>query len=301
MAVRRVVSLVPSGTDLVAELGRAEELVGVSHQCDHPASRGLPVLTSSAIPAAGASRASGPKPAEVDQAVTRAVQEGQPLYRTDMALLGRLAPDVVVAQDVCDVCAASEGQVHDGLPAGTELVTLEATTLSGLVEDLERLGKALGAEERAADVVARLGAELASVAGWVAGQPRKRALVLEWGDPPFLGGHWVPELVAVAGGVHLLSEAGQASRRATWEEIAEAGPEVVVFAPCGYTLAAAEEEARTLKQHLAPGTELWAAHATALFSRCTPAAVAGAARLLAGALHPGVAPALRPDVAVRVL
>ena len=296
----RIASLVPAGTDLVAELGRGEALVGVSHQCDHPAARGRPVLTSSTVGAAGTGGAGEPAPADVDRAVAEAVRAGQPLYRTDMELLRRLLPDVVVAQDVCDVCAVSGDRVGAELPAGTELVALEATTLSGLEDDLARLGKAVDAVDAAGATTARLRAELTAVAERVAGRRPRPALVLEWADPPFLGGHWVPELVSLAGGLHVLAGPGQRSRRSTWEEVRHAGPEVVVFAPCGYTLAAAEAEARRVRRHLPPGAELWAAHATALFSRCTPEAVTAAARLLAGALHPGHAPPPEAGVAVRL-
>ncbi|MDQ3680531.1 MAG: ABC transporter substrate-binding protein [Actinomycetota bacterium] len=300
MPAPRIVSLIPSGTDMLAEVGLAQSVVGVSHQCDHPLAEDKPVVTSSAIPVAGEGGPGTSSPADVDRAVSRAVQAGQPLYRTDRDLLAQLAPDVVLAQDVCDVCAVGSDQVRGVLPPGAELVTLEATTLSGLEEDLVRLGKATGAEEQAAAALTRMREALRAVGQAVAGRPRRQVLVLEWGDPPFLGGHWVPELVEVAGGSHLLSSTGQASRRASWEEIVAARPEAVVFAPCGYTLAAAEEEARGLRGRLSPTTELWACHATALFSRCTPGAVADAVRLLAGTLHPAVSPSPPAERAVRL-
>ncbi|MDQ3570119.1 MAG: ABC transporter substrate-binding protein [Actinomycetota bacterium] len=300
MPATRIVSLIPSGTDMVAQIGLAQSVVGVSHQCDHPVAKAKPVVTSSAIPMAGDGRRGTSSPADVDRAVGRAVQAGQPLYRTDHDLLTRLAPDVVLAQDVCDVCAVASDQVRGVLPPGAELVTLEATTLSGLEEDLVRLGKATGAEDQAAGALARMRAALRAVGQAVGGRPRPQVLVLEWGDPPFLGGHWVPELVELAGGTHLISSTGQASRRTTYEEIVAARPQVVVFAPCGYTLAAAREEARGLRARLSPTTELWACHATALFSRCTPRAVVDAVRLLAGILHPAVGPSPPAGLAVRL-
>ena len=285
---------------MLAEVGLAESVVGVSHQCDHPVARAKPVVTSSAIPMAGEGGRGTSSPADVDRAVSRAVQAGQPLYRTDRELLARLAPDVVLAQNVCDVCAVGRDQVRGVLPAGAELVTLEATTLSGLEEDLVRLGKATGAEDQAAAALTRMRAALRAVGQAVVSRPRRQVLVLEWGDPPFLGGHWVPELVEVAGGTHLMSSRGKASRRTSWEEVVAARPQVVVFSPCGYTLAAAEEEGRGLRARLSPTTELWACHATALFSRCTPGAVVDAVRLLAGILHPAVGPSPPAELAVRL-
>ncbi len=293
----RIVSLVPSGTDIVAELGLAAQLVGVSHACDHPASRAKPVLTSSTVPAVAAGNPDGASPAEVDRAVAEAVGSGQPLYRTDLPLLHRLRPDVVITQDVCDVCAVSGNAVRDDVPPGAEVVTLEATNLSGLEADLERVGKATASEDRARAVASDLRGTLERVAALVSGQPRRPAVVLEWTDPPYLGGHWVPELVAAAGGVHLLSHPGERSRRAGWDEIAGAGPDVVVFAPCGFTLAQTEAAARPSRHRLGDHIEVWATDATALFSRCTPGAVRAAAQVLAGILHPDRAPAPNPAVA----
>ncbi len=299
----RIVSLVPSGTDMLAELGLGDSVVGVSHQCDHAVAAGRPVVTSSTIPFAGpcagptadlsgsTSGAVAASPGEVDRAVSRAVQAGQPLYRTDMDLLRQLAPDVVVAQDVCDVCAVGPDQVLHALPRGAELVTLEATSMSGLEDDLVRLGKATGTEDQAAAAMDRVRRGMEAVADQVAGRPRRPVIVLEWGDPPFLGGHWVPELVELAGGRHLLSSAGQASRRASWAEVVAAGADVMVFAPCGYPLAAAEAEARGLQPRLVgQDKELWVTDATNLFSRCTPTAVLAAIGVLAGILHPAAAP-----------
>lgn len=292
----RIVSLVPSGTDIVAELGLSDHLVGVSHSCDHPAAQGKPVLTSSAVPA-GVGQPGGPSSAHVDRAVAEAVEAGQPLYRTDLGVLERLRPDVVVTQDVCDVCAVSGDQLVGRLPAGAELVTLEANTLSGLEADVERVGKATGAEERARHLVRELRMTLSRVAELVSQRPRRAVVVLEWEDPPYLGGHWVPELVDAAGGAHLLSQAGQASARTTWAAVAEAGPDVVVFAPCGLSLAQAEAAAGRRRHELARRAQVWATDATSLFSRCTPGAARAAVQVLAGILHPGHAPAPDPAVA----
>ncbi len=283
----RVASLVPSGTDIVAALGLGQHLVGVSHECDHRVADGLPVLTSSTLPSEA-----GHPPAEIDRLVSEAVGEGAPLFRTDRERLAALEPDVVVGQDICDVCAVPGGQVAEGLPDGAELVTLSATSLAGLNEDLRRVGAALDAPDRAEQQARAIGDAHARVAARVACERRPRVLALEWGDPPFLGGHWIPELVAIAGGNHVLAAAGEPSRRSSWEEIAEADPDVIVFMPCGYSLGRALEESRALLDEpevaglrAVEEGNWWATHATTLFSRCTPGVVT-AVPILASILHP---------------
>lgn len=264
--------MIPSGTDLVAALGLGDCLVGVSHECDHPIASGLPVLTSSALPAHA-------PPADLDRMVSETAAAGEPLYRTDLGLLHDLRPDVVVTQDVCDVCAVDAKSVGCDLPPGAEMILLSATTLAGLEDDLRRLGKATRTEDRAEALIAELRAKRSSTAQRVSGRPRPRVVTLEWGDPPFLGGHWVPELVEIAGGEHLLSAAGERSRRATWDEITGAAPDVVVFMPCGYSLGQAEAEAARLPVDAVP------VDATHLFSRCTPQSVTAALDALAEVLH----------------
>jgi iron complex transport system substrate-binding protein len=282
----RIVSLIPSGTDIVVALGLAESLVGVSHECDNPAvvGRGLPVLTSSVLGAA-------PEvpPGDVDRAVSEARAAGEKLYRVDVDLLASLQPDVVLSQDVCDVCAVPGSDVVPGLPAGAALVMLSATSLAGLEDDLIRLGAALGVEEAGMGMIQRLRSIRFEVMGRIGGARRRRVLTLEWGDPPFVGGHWVPEMVGTAGGDHLLVAPGDPSVRSSWEAVGASDPEVVVFMPCGYSLGAAVDEGRSLVGRL-PDKEWWAVDASALFSRCTPSAVSRGLHVLAGVLHPAVCP-----------
>ncbi len=269
----RIASLVPSGTDLVAYLGLADRLVGVSHECDHPAAAGLPVLTRSRVPSAP-ERA----PAEVDAAVSAAMADGGPLYLTDRETLAELEPDLVLTQDLCDVCAVRGRDAHEALPAGATLVTLSATSVAGLAEDLRTVGAAARVDGDAA--AARFLTALAAIAP--ASEP-KRVLTLEWSDPPFLGGHWVPELVERAGGTNVLAEPHGPSKRVEPAELAAAEADVTLFLPCGYDLAAAAREAETLPASLpAP---LWACDANRLFSRCTPEAVLGGLALIAAVLR----------------
>lgn len=296
----RVVSLVPSGTDIVAAMGLGAAMVGVSHTCDHPVARGLPVVTSSPL-------ADTPMPAgEIDRRVRAAVADGEPLYTTDTELLASLAPDVVLGQDVCDVCAPTGSDAAAAVPVGADLVLLSGLSLSGLEDDLAAVGAALGAEDRAEQQVAAIRSAHEHVRTRVAGLDRPRVLALEWGDPPFLGGHWVPELVEIAGGVHVLSDAGEPSRASSWEEIAAADPDVVVFLPCGYGITQAAEEARHLAARADVGSlravragRFWAVDASRLFSRLTPAVVT-AAPVLASLLHPGHFPPVGPRRAMPI-
>lgn len=281
----RVASLVPAGTDLVCELGMGASLVGVSHECDHRDAAGLPVLTSGALPPTTA-EGPGLDPQTIDRLVGEHLEAGAPLYRTDTERLRELAPDVIVTQDVCDVCALPSGQVRGDVPEGARLASLGATTVAGLEDDLRRLGEATGlAPARAEERIRRLRDGLA--AATVPGAESLRVLLLEWGDPPFVGGHWVPELVEATGATHVLGGAGEASRRSDWAEIEAADPDLVVHVPCGYGLAAARDEATRLVRDTPLGGlraaregAVWAADANALFSRCTTN-VADAAELLA--------------------
>ncbi|HEV7886666.1 MAG TPA: ABC transporter substrate-binding protein [Acidimicrobiales bacterium] len=290
----RIASLIPSGTDIAVALGLADDVVGVSHECDNPAVVGRPVLTSAHVAAAPLA-----PPGEVDKAVVDAVTAGEPLYATDMPLLASLDPALVLAQDVCDVCAVPGRQVRDDLPESASLVTLSATSLSGLEDDLLRLGGLVQRHDEAVALIERLRAIRTEVMGRIGGRRRRRVLTLEWGDPPFVGGHWVPELVGTAGGDHLLVEPGDPSVRSTWEQVAAAEPEVVVFMPCGYRLDAAVEEGSRLVGRL-PGAEWWAVDATSLYSRCTPAAVSSGLHVLGAILHSDACPPPPPGTAQRL-
>lgn len=280
----RIASLVPAGTDLVAALGLAEHLVGVSHECDHPAAEGLPVLTSSNIAAAGLD--ADVDAAAVDAEVTATLSAGDALYRTDMDELARLDPDVVVSQQICDVCAVTATSVLPGLPTGTTLVTLTATSIEQLNGDLRAVADACGVRDAAEGCITEMSERLGALAAPASKRPR--VATIEWGDPPFVGGHWVPEIVARSGGDHLLAGPGDPSRRSSWAEIVDADPDVVVYLPCGYLLDVAMAEAEaTVPPELRAKT--WVADANRLFSRLTPVAAEaaeGLAMILQGAEPP---------------
>ena len=273
----KIVSLIPSGTDIAASLGLGAQIVGVSHECDAACAAGLPVVTRSVID-------SSLPPAQIDADVNNAVAAGESLYLTDRALLRELAPDVVLTQTICDVCAVNGQTAARDLPPGARLINLSAISLDGLWADIGDVAAATRTD--AEPLIAQLQARLENVRAAVAGKTRPRALVLEWSDPPFLGGHWVPEMIEIAGAHHVLSGPCEPSRRASWDEIAAARPEIIVMAPCGYDLAQTMEQARELlpKFQAIGAREVWATDATALFSRCTPATIRGI-EVLAGIFH----------------
>ncbi len=280
----RIASLIPSGTDLSAALGFADCLVGVSHECDHPDADDLPVLTSSSIPPP---TVDGPsiEPAEIDRLVSASVQAGESLYITDRPLLQSLTPTIVVSQDVCDVCAVNAESAACDIPVGADLVLLTATSLEGLKLDILTLAGALGAPERGDALVLDVEAGLARSAAQATSAEgvRPTVVALEWSDPPFLGGHWVPELIEHVGASHLLSGPGEASRRSTWDEIASADPDVIIFCPCGYNLHQSSLEASALVARPEVASlravregRFFAVDANRLLSRCTTAVVEAA-------------------------
>jgi iron complex transport system substrate-binding protein len=282
----RIVSLLPSATEIVYALGLAEHLVGVTDECDWPPqARRVRVVSRSALPAAA-------EPAEIDRLVSASIGGGQPIYQLDTDAIRDLRPDLVLSQDLCAVCAVPSGHVNqalDVLGCQAEVISLDPSSLDEVLEGVLQVGKAAGVEQRAGEVVAGLRERLASVQAAVEGLERPRVFALEWGDPPFNGGHWVPEMLQVAGAEALLACPGAPSVRVTWAQIAAAAPQVVVFMPCGYDLqAAAEEATRTLlaRPELAGAEAIVAVDASAYCSRPGPRLVDGV-EILAAALHPG--------------
>lgn len=281
---QRIASLVPSSTEMLFALGLGDRVVAVTHECDWPpeATR-LPRLTRSVIP-------EGLEPAAIDAAVRETVTAGRPLYELDVDALQRLEVDLIVTQQLCAVCAVSYEEVCSvaaGLPGDVATLSLDPQTLDEVLGDVVRLGEATGTPELAQRLLADLQRRLAGVRRAVSGAERPRVLALEWHDPPFVGGHWVPEMIEAAGGVNVLGEAGGHSVTASWEELAAAAPQVVVSMPCGYYLPQASAEARRYADRIA-GTgaaRLAAVDAAASFSRPGPRLVEGA-ELLAHLLHP---------------
>lgn len=287
----RIASLIPSGTDIACDLGLSEYLVGQSHCCDNLQTRDLPVLTRSRIP-------EDLSPREIDDAVRDAINSdgNTSLYLCNRELLRELKPDIVLTQTICDVCAVNASTAARDLPPNAKLINLGATSFSGLWNDLREVAKAASTflpevSELAEDLISDLQTRLEKVQSAVKDLPRPRVLVLEWTEPPFTGGHWVPEIIERAGSIHVLGTTGQPSRRVSWEEIQEADPDVILLAPCGYGLEETIEQARALREYSAftnlrtvKDGNVWATDATHLFSRCTPASVR-AVEVVAGVLH----------------
>jgi iron complex transport system substrate-binding protein len=233
----RIVSLLPSLTELVCALGRGEDLVGVTHECDFPPDVGAtrPRLTRSRIAADAPSAA-------IDAMV---VAEGGHLYDLDASRLAGLRPDLILTQAQCDVCAVNEARVRRvaaALPGPPHVESVNPTDLAGVFAMFRRVGERLDAREAAEGLIAQFEATAAAIARRRAGRDEPRTLLLEWTDPPFLSGHWNPELVALAGGREVLGRAGAPSRRATWGEIAAADPDVILLSPCGFSLERTEAE-----------------------------------------------------------
>ena len=280
----RIASLVPSATEMLFALGLGGDVVAVTHECDFPpAVRELPHLTRTVLP-------EGLSAGEIDAAVKSVVGEGRALYSLDEERLAELAPDLIVTQSVCDVCAVSYEDVvavAARLPSKPRVVQQDPSSLGEVLEDVTGLGEAAGTEARAAELRADLEGRLEAVRAAVEGAPRPRVVALEWLDPPFVGGHWIPEMIAIAGGEDAAGRAGEKSPEVGWEQLAELAPDVVVAMPCGWYVEdsrAQAEEHRGRIEALGPG-RVFAVDAASTYSRPGPRLVDGT-ELLAHLLHP---------------
>lgn len=277
----RIVSLLPSATEIVCALGLEDRLVGISHSCDYPASiAGLPRLSRPRANLDGLS--SG----EIDAAIRAAMRDYGSVYEIDVAGLETLQPDLILTQGICDVCAVPERQVLASVP-GTQVVTLDAHDLSAIFDSIREVGCATGATERADDCVADMERRIAAVRARVGNRPRPRVLALEWLDPPYVPGHWVPELIVAAGGDLLAGTARRPSYRMEWSALRELEPDIVLIMPCGFSL---DETCREAERHGAElqtiGGRMHTLDASAYFSRSGPRVVDGL-EILASAIFPG--------------
>jgi iron complex transport system substrate-binding protein len=280
----RIASLVPSATEALFALGLGDRVVAVTHECDHPeAATRLPRLTSSVIP-------EGLPPAEIDSRVREVTGRGEALYRLDEDVLGELRPDLIVTQALCAVCAVSYDDVRavaGRLPSRPAVVSLDPETLDEVLGDLVTLADAAGEREAGERLRDKLAARLAAVSAALALTRRLRVAALEWLDPPFIGGHWVPEMIELAGGVDPLGDPGGKSRTASWEELAAARPEIAVVMPCGLYVDEAAEQADAYREQLVAlgARRVVAVDAASSFSRPGPRLVDGI-ELLAHLIHP---------------
>jgi iron complex transport system substrate-binding protein len=283
----RIVSLLPSATEIVYALGMGDQLVGVTFECDEPPS----ARTEKAV-VVGGRDTTAMTPGEIDAYVRAQAAAGEDLYTLHRDALAALDPDLILTQDLCWVCAIPSGQVDDALAylgCRAEVVSLDPHSLDDVLATIATVGARTGTAARAAVVVANLQARLAEVASAVAGRPRPRVAVVEWIDPPFPGGHWVPDVVSAAGGEPVAAMARTPSAPTTWAAVADAHPDVVVVAPCGYHLAGAVEQARIVADRL-PGPAVWAIDADGIVVRPGPRLVDGV-EAVAAILHPSAVPA----------
>jgi iron complex transport system substrate-binding protein len=282
----RIASLLPAATEIVGALGLGGALVARTFECERPpgSPEGVPVVVDTAIPP-------GLEPKEIDAWVADRAAAGLPMYELDRAALAAARPDLILTQDLCRVCALPAGTVEEALAdIGTDaaVVSFDPHTLDEVLAAILDVARAADAAEAGERLVGGLRGRLAAVGETVAGRPGPRVLMLEWTDPPYVPGHWVPELVRRAGGEPLASVEGGRSVAAPWAELAALRPDVAVVAPCGFGLAEAERQAGAVAEHL-PGVPLVAIDSAAYVVQAGPGLVDGV-EALAWALHPEVVP-----------
>jgi len=277
---RRIVSLLPSATEIVCALGLEDRLVGISHSCDYPASvADLPRLSRPRANLDGL--ASG----EIDAAIRAAMRDYGSVYEIDVAALEKLHPDLILTQGICDVCAVPESQVI-AASVGSRIVTLDAHDLAAIFGSIRDVGCATGVAERAEDLIEGLERRIALVRERVAAFRRPRVLALEWLDPPYVPGHWVPEMIDIAGGELLAGVTRRPSYRMEWSDLQKLEPDIVLVMPCGFTLEETRREAGHYASELeAIGGSLHLLDASAYFSRSGPRVVDGL-EILASAIFP---------------
>lgn len=271
----------PNGTEILFAVGAGDLVVGVSHECDYPeAARTRPILTGSAL-------TPGMSSAEVDKVVAAQVGSGESLYTLDEAGIAELAPDLIVTQQLCPVCAVSTEQVDGAvkpLPRCPEVISLDPKTLADVMADIRRMGEVTGRTAEAEALVRDLERRLDAARVRVQGRPKPRVAALEWLDPPFAGGHWVPEMIEIAGGIDVFATPGDHSMRLTWEQIREADPDVVVAMPCGFDEAGAAAQLALLGERPERAFRegrVYPVDANGCFSRPGPRLVDGIERLAA--------------------
>ena len=293
----RIVSLLPSTTEILFAIGAGDDVVGVTFECDFPEeARTRTIVSNTALP-------HGLTPAEIDAEVKARMAAGEDIYRLDEGALRSIDPEVVVTQDLCAVCAVDVANVDDALDhlgCNAQVVTIDPMSLDEVLGSIDELGRVTSREQTASSLVSSLRARLDAVATAVAGRAAPRVAVLEWTDPLFCAGHWVPDLVTAAGGTNVLGTPGARSHQIDASDVVDAAPDVIVVAPCGYRLAGSAELARTLLATgaLPSSADVWAVDADAMFVRPGPRLVDGV-ETLAGIFHPDVC-AIPPGAAERI-
>lgn len=288
---QQIVSFLPSATEIACALGLTEQLVGITHECDYPAEvDGKPVVVRSALPVEKMNQA------EIDVAVAQRMRDGQSLYEVNEKLLQELAPDLILTQDLCQVCAPSGTEVSQALnllPKKPQILWLTPNSLEQIFANVRELGEATGRTKEADELIANGRARLEKIAAVTSGlSVRPRVFCMEWLDPVYCSGHWVPEMVRIAGGDDTLGREGADSIRIPWEEVRELAPEVLIVTPCGFNLEKTIEQARVLSAYEGwsdlPAVRegrVYAVDANSYFARPGPRVVDGT-ELLAHLIHP---------------
>jgi iron complex transport system substrate-binding protein len=284
----RIVSLVPHATELLYALGLGDQIVAVTHECDHPLEAlELPRVTRDVLPG-------GLSAGEIDAAVRERTLAGEAIYELDRDVLAELEPDLIVTQALCPVCAVSYDEVAaiaQELRCKPRVIALDPKTLGETLGDVRTVAEATDSRARGVELVARSRARIDRVRLAVRDEPRVRAVALEWLDPVYVAGHWTPQMIELAGGEDPIGLAGERSEVVSWELVAATRPELVVVMPCGYDAARAHEEALEHAQHLAElgAARIVAVNAAAYFSRPGPRLIDGV-ELLGHVLHPDKLP-----------
>jgi iron complex transport system substrate-binding protein len=289
--MQQIVSFLPSATEMACALGLGEQLVGITHECDYPPEvRTKVIVVRKALPIEEMTQL------EIDVAVSERMREGRSLYEIDERLLQQLAPDLILTQDLCQICAPSGNEVSQALnllPKKPEVLWMTPNTLAQIADNALQLGEATGRQTAARELVAAGRARLERVENKTRNLPaRPRVFCMEWLDPVYCSGHWVPEMVYIAGGVDQLSRQGSDSIRVSWDQVLEWDPEVLVITPCGYDLPRVIEESQRLSQYPALSklsavrdNRVFAVDANSYFARPGPRVVDGT-ELLAHLIHP---------------
>ncbi|HYG75111.1 MAG TPA: cobalamin-binding protein [Planctomycetota bacterium] len=293
----RIVSLLPSATEIVYALDLQDELVGITHECDYPPGvESKPVLIESCL----GDEKDKLSPGEIDRRIRETVQKGEGVYRFKPGALEQAKPELVITQGLCDVCAVPHSFVINEIRKAKlqpQLISLDPQDLTGILTDIRRVGEMTGRIDKAGEVVDALEERVGEVAGRTRDLPssrRPRVAVIEWTDPLYAAGHWVPEMIELAGGVDVLAKAGEPSRTVEWDAVLKAQPEILILAPCGYDLQRARGELKTLQSRPDYATlpavkngRVFIMNATATLSRPGPRIVDGLEDL-AQIIHPEI-------------
>ena len=267
----RIVSLLPSATEIIGDLGLIDDLVGRSCECNWPPSSiNAPIVSLSRVDSIALTGQ------QIDAQVRTAMQDGAQLYAIDEDRLRELAPDIIITQDLCRVCAVSSENVCD---VGAKVISLDPHTINDVADSVITLASALGVTSRGEQVATRMLDRIQNVRNAVVGKKRPRVFIAEWLDPPFASGHWIPEMVEAAGGIEVLGKPGVASVTTTWQAVRDAKPDIVVFAPCGFDEARAAKEACMLAHEFDPTWQTACVNADRFFARPAPSIADGVEQL----------------------